>query len=50
MSQLPVAMGRLDEGQGYMVLSYIEGEDASDVLPGYRRKYNGISECRPARS
>lgn len=38
MSQLPVAMGRLDEGQGYMVLSYIEGEDASDVLPRLSEK------------
>ncbi|MGD0032769.1 aminoglycoside phosphotransferase family protein [Paenibacillus illinoisensis] len=29
----PVSMGRLDEENGYMLLSYIEGEDASKVLP-----------------
>ncbi|MFS0870457.1 aminoglycoside phosphotransferase family protein [Paenibacillus xylanilyticus] len=30
---LPISMGRLDEENGYMLLSYIEGEDASEALP-----------------
>lgn len=28
-----IGMGRLDEKSGYMILSYIEGEDASERLP-----------------
>ncbi|WP_339836643.1 aminoglycoside phosphotransferase family protein [Paenibacillus sp. FSL R7-0272] len=29
----PLGVGRLDENNGYMILSYLEGEDASEVLP-----------------
>jgi len=30
---LPISLGRLDEENGYMLLAYIEGEEAARVLP-----------------
>lgn len=30
---LPISMGRLDEENGYMLLGYIDGEEASEALP-----------------
>nr|WP_186322971.1 aminoglycoside phosphotransferase family protein [Paenibacillus xylanexedens] len=29
----PLGIGKLDENNGYMILSYLEGEDASEALP-----------------
>lgn len=29
----PLGIGRLDENNGYMILNYLEGEDASEILP-----------------
>ncbi|WP_342554789.1 aminoglycoside phosphotransferase family protein [Paenibacillus sp. FSL R7-0652] len=33
LCQIPLGIGRLDDNNGYMILSYLEGEDASEVLP-----------------
>ncbi|PYE45550.1 aminoglycoside phosphotransferase family protein [Paenibacillus barcinonensis] len=33
MCSTPLGIGKLDEDNGYMIVSYLEGEDASEVLP-----------------